>query len=103
MDKVSTGIIAHSYPPNSVAVMAEEKAKPRFRFGIRTLLVLMALVAFSLAFVPKVYDKYYSVSLSDVVDNFNTRHIGDRIGALEPSITVEEVLKSLELEIPKLP
>jgi hypothetical protein len=78
--------------------MADEKPKPRFRFGIRTLLVLM--VAFSLLFT---YLRYlYAeefVWLSERVNSFNKR---TSVASSSP-LTEREILTALEGNLASAP
>lgn len=71
---------------------------PRFRFGIRTLLIVMALLAIILA-GPRAYDWYYSVPLKEAVDAFNAHTLAPSHLAL---LTEGELVASILLHLPTL-
>jgi len=75
--------------------MAEEKATPRLRFGIRTLLGLMAVLALLLTFAPKYFQSEY-VSIASEVDRFNAGNKGQ-------PVTFNEVLRGVQARRFNLP
>src|SRR5262245_19410271 len=93
----STGKALDAATSPGGAVMTDERAKLRFRFGIRSMLIVVSLLAVLLALGPRVFEWYYSVPLSELVDGFNARYSGHLTNGL--AITEGEVIKAIERKI----
>jgi hypothetical protein len=76
--------------------MADEKAKPPLRFGIRTLLVLMALVALLLTLAPKIHQRIYYTPLSEAIKELNAYYSVSLPAAHEAQIVgaIRQVLRN---------
>src|SRR5690242_12277863 len=87
--------------PPSVRIppMADEKAKPRFHFGIRTLLVLMALLAVLLSYGPHLYQWARSTHLDESVVDFNARQANWLKRSSVRRLTRTEVVRRIQREL----
>lgn len=74
----------------------------RFRFGIRSILLVTLLVCIGLWGGPRFYEWYRSIPLSQEVASFNARAATDSIGEHEPPISEAEIVKTIEAKLPTL-
>jgi hypothetical protein len=76
--------------------------KLRLRFGLRSLFAATAIVAVAVWSALQIYDWYYSVPLADAVASFNNRAADDPVGKLEPKLTEDEIVASIQSQLPVL-
>ena len=72
------------------------------QFGLRGLSVSIVVVALMIWGGQAIVDRYYSIPLSTETASFNARAATDPIGALEPLLTEDEVIRSIESQLPTL-
>jgi hypothetical protein len=75
----------------------------RPQFSLRVVFLLVTILALLLWLVPIAYDSWTAVptrALEDAVDQFNIDASLDDIGALEPPLTVKEVLAAIRADLP---
>ena len=86
--------------------MASEEPKApesgRWQFSLRTLLLGVAALAILLVAGRHFYDWYFSTPLVDAVTSFNARASSDFVGKYEPPITEDEIVSSIEAQLPNL-
>jgi hypothetical protein len=77
-------------------------SKGRLRFGLRFLLAAVAVAALLLGGGRELYYWYFSVPLADAVASFNLRAADDPVGKLEPPLTEDEIVSSIQSQLPEL-
>jgi hypothetical protein len=78
------------------------KKRRRLRYGLRSLFFTMTAIAALLWSGLCFYDWYFSVPLSAAVEAFNDRAAEDPVGKLEPKLTEDEVISSIQSQLPTL-
>jgi hypothetical protein len=82
--------------------MSSALATSRFRFDVKTMLVIVALLALGLTFAPRIYEWYWSVPLADAVDELNSRYDWLYTEKGEPVLTEQEVISAIQSKLPTL-
>ena len=82
-------------------MMTDQKQRviPRFQFRLRTLFLGTAIIALVLGPGRVLYDRYFAVPLAEEVRVFNLRARNDSVGRLEPRITEDEVIASINSQL----
>ena len=86
-------------------MVTEEPKAPkssRWQFSLRTLLLGVAALAILLVAGRHFYDWYHSRPLADAVAEFNARASSDPVVKHEPPITEDEIVSSIEAQLPNL-
>ncbi|MDA8564177.1 hypothetical protein N9L06_06990, partial [Mariniblastus sp.] len=79
-------------------------AKPqnRIRFGLRTLVLAVGLVAVATWFVRIAYEWQTTIPLAESVATFNETASKDRVGMHEPPITEDEIFTAIKSALPNI-
>lgn len=78
---------------------------PRFRFGLRSLFIVILAFAVLLFAARECYEWYFTVPmipLMDAVQAFNARAGEDPVGELQPPLTEDEIVASIQAQLPQL-
>jgi hypothetical protein len=70
-----------------------------FRFGLRTLFVLVTMVGVLIWGARGFLDWYYSTPLADAIARFNTLAAKDMVGKLESPLTETEAISSIKSQL----
>lgn len=76
--------------------------RPRVRFGIRTLILIIAVAAVLIVAGRSLYHRYTTIPLSQSVAAFNATASEHPVGRHEPPLTEEEIVKAIEAQLPTL-
>jgi len=84
--------------------MAENQliSKRHVRFSMRTLLLMVLVLAALLWCVPEAFERYRSVPIADAIVIFNTRAQNSSVGRYEPPLTEREVIAAIMAQLPAL-
>jgi hypothetical protein len=79
-------------------------SKPRsfFRFQLRTLFILVAVVALLTVAGIQVYERYHSFPISEAIDKVNASILNNSNEVIETPVTEEEVIRAIESKLPTL-
>lgn len=82
--------------------MENKGARSRFRFGIRSVLILFVFLAIALSYGPLWYGWVRSTHLYESVAIFNSNHHKFLVSHNAPRLTTKEVIASIRKQLPTL-
>jgi hypothetical protein len=107
---ILTALLARPYLPSTRDLfnwLGDENGdkRPRLKFSLRTMLGVVFIIALLLWGGRAIYDFWNTrptVNLADVVREFNASAPNDPVGELQPALSVDEVLSSIQEKLPTL-